>query len=198
MIDVIARNFLLADIQNAGFDLVDLVFDCFDVSVQLIHADFHVLILAIIEAVADIQSVHLLSQLGLCTVQLTKTFLLGNKLGVQLVCVNTSADLIADSLFEFWILYQLSDDFLDGGVDLFLMPLPTIAAAVSVRVGAMLAGIVLSPMQEVDGISSETLKDLVRAVGNVMNDMKTQHEMLKQSAANEVSDGANKARRCGG
>ena len=56
----------------------------------------------------------------------------------------------------------------------------------------------LSPMQELDGISSETLKDLVRAVGNVMNDMKTQHEMLKKSAADGESDGANEARRCGG
>lgn len=54
----------------------------------------------------------------------------------------------------------------------------------------------LSPMQGLDGISSESLQDLERAFGNVLNDMKTQHEMLKQSAANGESDGANEVRRC--
>ena len=43
----------------------------------------------------------------------------------------------------------------------------------------------LSPMQEMDGISSETLQDLGRAVGNMLNDLKAQHEKVKQSAANE-------------
>ena len=42
----------------------------------------------------------------------------------------------------------------------------------------------LSPMQGLEGISSESLQDLERAFGNVLNDMKAQHEMLKQSAAN--------------
>ena len=44
----------------------------------------------------------------------------------------------------------------------------------------------LSPMQGLDGISSESLQDLERAFGNVLNDMKSQYEMSKQSAANEV------------
>ena len=56
----------------------------------------------------------------------------------------------------------------------------------------------LSPMQGLDGISSESLQDLERAVGNVMNDIKTQYETLKQSAANGESNGANEAYRCGG
>ena len=56
----------------------------------------------------------------------------------------------------------------------------------------------LSPMQVLDGISSESLQDLERAVGNVMNDIKTQYEMLKKSAENGESDGANEVRRCGG
>lgn len=55
----------------------------------------------------------------------------------------------------------------------------------------------LSPMQGLEGIRSETLNDLVRAVGNVMNDMKTQHEILKQSSANEENDGTNEAHRYG-
>lgn len=46
-------------------------------------------------------------------------------------------------------------------------------------------------MQGLEGISSESLQDLERAFGNVLNDMKSQYEMSKQSAANEV-------RRCGG
>ena len=54
----------------------------------------------------------------------------------------------------------------------------------------------LSPMQGLDGISSESLQDLERAFGNVLNDMKNQHEMLKQSAANGESNGANEVRRC--
>ena len=56
----------------------------------------------------------------------------------------------------------------------------------------------LSPMQGLEGISSESLQDLERAFGNVLNDMKAQHEMLKQSAANGESNGANEAHRCGG
>ena len=56
----------------------------------------------------------------------------------------------------------------------------------------------LSPMQGLDGISSESLQDLERAVGNVMNDIKAQYKMLKQSAANGESNGANETRRCGG
>ena len=56
----------------------------------------------------------------------------------------------------------------------------------------------LSPMQGLEGFSSESLQDLERAFGNVLNDMKTQHEMLKQSAADRESDGANEARCCGG
>ena len=49
----------------------------------------------------------------------------------------------------------------------------------------------LSPIQGLDGISSESLQGLALAFGNVLNDLKAQHEMLKQLAANEVS-------RCGG
>ena len=56
----------------------------------------------------------------------------------------------------------------------------------------------LLPMQGLEGISSESLQDLERAFGNVLNDMKAQHEMLKQSASNGESDGANEVRRCGG
>lgn len=56
----------------------------------------------------------------------------------------------------------------------------------------------LSPMQELEGIRSESLQDLVRAVGNVMNDMKGQYESMKQSAVNGEPDGANGGHRCGG
>lgn len=56
----------------------------------------------------------------------------------------------------------------------------------------------LSPMQGLDGISSESLQGLALAFGNVLNDLKAQHETLKQSTANEESDGANEACRCDG
>ena len=53
-----------------------------------------------------------------------------------------------------------------------------------------------SPMQELDGISSETLQDLGRAVGNMLNDLKAQHEKVKQSAVDGESNGANETRCC--
>ena len=56
----------------------------------------------------------------------------------------------------------------------------------------------LSPMQGLGGISSESLQGLALAFENVLNDLKAQHEMLKQSAANGESNGANEVSRCGG
>lgn len=57
---------------------------------------------------------------------------------------------------------------------------------------------VLSPIQGLDGISSESLQGLALAFGNVLNDLKAQHEMLKQSAANEESAEVNGEHRYGG
>ena len=56
----------------------------------------------------------------------------------------------------------------------------------------------LSPMQELDGISSETMDDFKRAFGNLMEDLKAGYEAVKQSATDEKSDETFEERRCGG
>lgn len=56
----------------------------------------------------------------------------------------------------------------------------------------------LAPMQEPNGISSESMKDMVRSVGNALNDMNGKYEAVKKVAANGEHDGTNEARHCGG
>ena len=56
----------------------------------------------------------------------------------------------------------------------------------------------LSPIQGLGGISSESLQGLALAFGNVLNDMKNQYETIKKTAANEESAEVNGEPRCGG
>lgn len=56
----------------------------------------------------------------------------------------------------------------------------------------------LSPLQTLDCIRSETRQDLIRAVGNVMDDLKAKHERVKQTAASGGMDETNVDCRCGG
>ena len=56
----------------------------------------------------------------------------------------------------------------------------------------------LASLNEDMGISTKTLQDLKCVFGNVMNDLKIDHEARKQAHAEDDRNGAHEDHRCGG